>query len=475
MAEISIWWIRRDLRLANNHAITAATSSSNQTIPLFIIDPLLVNSNRTGLKRLEFLYAGLTELDRSLRERGSRLVVRTGEPLEVLRSLIVESGAGRIFVEADYSSYARKRDNNVSQNLPLAITGSPGMADPDQVLKSDGSPYTVFTPYKKSWLSVILPLINHNLPAPEHIQSPKNIFSEDIPEVRKAGVAGQFPPGESEALKRLDIFTRSDNKNISRYSEQRNRMDLEGTSRLSPYLKFGMISADQAVTRAMEVIDSIPGMGDQKGAQTWLSELIWRDFYISIMYHFPLVSEMSFRADLRNIQWVNDRWEFEQWCHGQTGYPVVDAGMRQLDQTGWMHNRARMITASFLVKDLLVDWRWGETWFMEHLIDGDPAANNGGWQWTAGTGTDAAPYFRIFNPVTQGKKFDPEGAFVRRWVPELANVPVNYIHTPWEMPLNIQSDSGCRIGTDYPEPLVEHSYARKRALETYKMAKDVKR
>lgn len=474
MAEISIWWVRRDLRLANNHALTAATRSSERTIPLFIIDPLLVNSNRTGLKRLEFLYAGLAELDRSLRKRGSRLVVRTGEPLEVLGSLIVESGAGRIFAEADYSSYARKRDNNVSKNLPLAITGSPGFANPDQVLKPDGSYYTVFTPYKKRWLSVILPFLNHNLPAPEHIASPQNIFSEYIPEVRKTGVTGQFVPGESEALKCLDLFTSGDNKNISRYSEQRDRMDLEGTSRLSPYLKFGMISAGQAVNRAVEVIDSVPGIGDQKGAQTWLSELIWRDFYISIMYHFPLVSEMSFRADLRDIQWVNDRWEFEQWCHGQTGYPVVDAGMRQLDQTGWMHNRARMITASFLVKDLLVDWRWGEAWFMEHLIDGDPAANNGGWQWTAGTGTDAAPYFRIFNPVTQGKKFDPAGAYVRRWVPELANVPDKYIHTPWEMPLNIQSASGCRIGTDYPEPLVEHSYARKRALETYKLAKEVK-
>lgn len=472
MLNISIWWIRRDLRLANNPALTAALNFSKQVIPLFIIDPKLTNSNRLGQKRLDFLWGGLADLDRSLRERGSYLVIRTGPPLEILHTLIEESGAARIFAEADFSPYARQRDKEVSKYLPLELKGSPGVSAPGQVLKPDGSPYTIFTPYKKRWMSIILPLKNQILKAPEHIETVDNIFGEAIPVVSNSYGNGQFTPGESEALKRFERFTDSASGDIFRYSEHRDRMDLNGTSRLSPYFKFGMISARQAVNKAVELIDSATGSSAQKGAETWLSELIWRDFYLSIMHHYPEVSKVSFREELRNIRWVNNEWEFEQWCQGLTGYPVVDAGMRQLAQTGWMHNRARMITASFLVKDLLVDWRWGEAWFMKNLIDGDPASNNGGWQWSAGTGTDAAPYFRIFNPITQGKKFDPAGVYVRRWVPELEKVPDKYIHAPWEMPLEIQTSCNCQIGKDYPEPIIDHRFARQRVLETYKRAKD---
>ena len=471
MQAISIWWIRRDLRLSDNHTLNAAINYSEQVVPLFIIDPKLVSSERVGSKRLEFLWGGLAELDRSLRERGSRLVIRKGSPLEILTTVIDECGASKIFAEADYSAYARQRDKKIAQNLPLVLMGSPGVSAPGQVLKLDGSPYTVFTPYKKRWLSEVLPLDSDILPVPEQIKSPDKLFGEDISNRLNSADTIGFLPGENEALQRLQRFTRIDNGAIFMYSAERDRMDLEGTSKLSPYLKFGMISASRAVSNAVELIDSVPGGTAQKGAGTWLNELIWRDFYFSIMYHFPFVANKSFRADLRNIRWVNSKWEFEQWYQGRTGYPVVDAGMRQLAQTGWMHNRARMITASFLVKDLLIDWRWGEAWFMKQLIDGDPAANNGGWQWTAGTGTDAAPYFRIFNPVTQGIKFDPSGVYIRRWVPELQNVPDKYIHKPWEMPVDTQLSCGCRIGTDYPEPLVDHIFARQRALETYKTAK----
>jgi deoxyribodipyrimidine photo-lyase len=209
-------------------------------------------------------------------------------------------------------------------------------------------------------------------------------------------------------------------------------------------------------------------MRPRKGAETWLNELIWREFYMMVLYHHPDVLEHEFQANLRGIPWHNDEAEFAAWCGGRTGYPVVDAAMRQLVTTGWMHNRARMIVASFLVKDLLVDWRWGERFFMQHLVDGDPAANNGGWQWTSGVGTDAAPYFRVFNPCLQGVKFDPEGVYVRRYVPELVRVPIKYIHEPWKMPPEVQRGSGCLIGQDYPFPIVDHALARERVLAAYK-------
>jgi deoxyribodipyrimidine photo-lyase len=225
------------------------------------------------------------------------------------------------------------------------------------------------------------------------------------------------------------------------------------------------------VVAALEAIAAAPDAEASKGAETWLNELIWREFYVHILYHFPHVLQQSFRTNLRAIPWENDGEAFAAWCEGQTGYPVVDAAMRQLVETGWMHNRARMIVASFLVKDLLIDWRWGEHYFMQQLVDGDSASNNGGWQWTAGTGTDAAPYFRIFNPVLQGKKHDPQGAYVRRWVPALAQVPDRFIHQPWKIPSDVQQKAGCIIGQDYPAPIVDHAWARERTLAAYAQAR----
>ncbi len=245
-------------------------------------------------------------------------------------------------------------------------------------------------------------------------------------------------------------------------------MDLEGTSQLSPYLRLGMLSARQAAWAARQVSDFAETMTDREGVETWLNELIWREFYVSILFHFPFVRSKAFKAGFRQIHWRVDQAGLAAWKSGLTGYPVVDAAMRQLKATGWMHNRARMITASFLTKDLLIDWREGERFFMQQLLDGDPASNNGGWQWTAGTGTDAAPYFRVFNPVLQGQKFDPQGNYVRQWVPELAKVPTKILHTPWEMPLEIQKQVDCLIGRDYPAPIVDHAMARKRVLQAYK-------
>jgi len=245
-------------------------------------------------------------------------------------------------------------------------------------------------------------------------------------------------------------------------------MDLNGTSGLSPYLRFGMLSAKQAAWAAREADARAKDAVARQGAETWLNELIWREFYAMILYRFPHVLRTAFRPALRSIHWRDDPAGFPAWAEGRTGYPVVDAAMRQLNATGWMHNRARMIVASFLVKDLLIDWQQGERYFMQHLLDGDPASNNGGWQWSAGTGTDAAPYFRVFNPVLQGKKFDPYGAYVRRWVPELSAVPDAFIHTPRSMPLDVQAQVGCVIEKNYPAPIIDHSMARQRVLEAYR-------
>ena len=247
-------------------------------------------------------------------------------------------------------------------------------------------------------------------------------------------------------------------------------MDLEGTSQLSPYFRFGMLSARRAANEVFQLIHSARDANSLKGCQTWLNELIWREFYTSILYHFPNVQKEAFQEKMRGISWRQSEEDLQRWKDGLTGYPVVDAAMRQLSQTGWMHNRARMIAASFLVKDLLINWQEGESWFMENLLDGDPASNNGGWQWTAGVGTDAAPYFRIFNPVSQGKKFDPRGDYVRRYLPELRKVPAQFIHEPWLMPLDVQQAAGAIIGRDYPGPMVDHSKVRIQTLAAYKTA-----
>jgi deoxyribodipyrimidine photo-lyase len=331
---------------------------------------------------------------------------------------------------------------------------------------------TVFTPYSRRWNSLAPPRPSDVLPAPSRISTPSAVHSLPLPAVPELPSTVPFLPGESEAQRRLRAFTSGADPPIYRYAEMRDRIDLEATSRLSPYMRFGMLSARQAALAALGAAEAAPGDSARRGAQAWLNELIWREFYVSILYYFPHVLERSFRANLQSIPWANDEEEFGAWCKGQTGYPIVDAAMRQLLASGWMHNRARMIVASFLVKDLLIDWRWGERYFMQHLVDGDPAANNGGWQWTAGTGTDAAPYFRVFNPVLQAQKYDPERRYVRRWVPELGRVPDRFIHTPWRMGADLQQKSGCVIGQDYPAPIVDHAWARERALAAYRAARE---
>jgi deoxyribodipyrimidine photo-lyase len=474
----AIWWIRRDLRLADNQALASALAHASCVIPTFVLDPALLDSPYTGDKRVAFLFGGLRQLDADLRARGSRLLIRRGQPLAELAGLLEESGATGIFAEEDHSPYARQRDNGVAKELPLHLTGGVTVHPPGAVRKADGQPYTVFTPFSRAWKALPLPSKRDVLVSPAALPAVPDLVSLPLPNSPPLPAGVPFPPGEAEAQRRLAAFVEGEDPPIYRYAQDRNRLDLEGTSQLSPYLRFGMVSARQAVVSARTAAAAAAG-GDgnsaqrSKGPETWLSELIWREFFVHILHHFPRVRGASFRAEYDKIAWENDAEAFAAWCEGRTGYPVVDAAMRQLLLTGWMHNRARMIVASFLVKDLLVDWRWGERFFMQHLVDGDPAANNGGWQWTAGTGTDAAPYFRIFNPILQGKKHDPDGTFVRHWLPELARVPDRLLHAPWEMPEEVQREAGCIIGQDYPAPDVDHAWARERTLAAYARAREV--
>lgn len=466
----AVWWIRRDLRLYDNQALDAALRTGNSIVPVFVLDPTLLDSPYVGPKRLSFLFTGLRLLDQDLLERGSRLIVRRGDPIRELTRVCEESQAGTIFAEPDYSTYACRRDAPAGRLLPVKWVGSPALRSPGSVLKADGQPYVVYTPFSRTWQEAPPPERSARLPSPKRLTTPVGLASEPIPDNPALDPQIPFKPGEKSARESLQAFVEGENAPVYQYGRRRDRLDLPGTSQLSPYLRFGMLSIREAVTSAYEAINSARDREERRGAQTWLNELIWRDFYLHILYHFPRVRRENFRYP--HIRWQNDGEQFADWCSGQTGYPVIDASMRQLAATGWMHNRARMIVASFLTKDLLIDWRWGEQWFMRHLVDGDPAANNGGWQWSAGTGTDAAPYFRIFNPISQSEKHDPQGEHIRCWIPELKKVPDEYLHAPWKMPETIQTQAGCRIGRDYPLPIVDHSWARERVLDTYSQAKD---
>ncbi len=449
----SIWWLRRDIRLSDNLALQAALQHG-PVIPAFVLDPHLLAV--TPARRQNFLFNGLRTLELELNQRGSPLIVRHGAPESVLAELLAQTGAQAIYAEEDFTPYARARDARVTRTLPLKLIHGQTTLHPLLVHKAGGAPYTVFTPFARAW-KTLLPSDLGPLPALDSLPPLPPLTSEPLPVAPEQPL---FPSGEAEAQRRLQNFI---SNQIYNYAGERNRMDLEGTSALSPYLRFGMLSMRQAVAAAQLAIRSAPGPAQLASAETWLNELIWREFYIYILYHFPRVSRTPFNPTLANIPWRAAGTDFEAWCAGQTGVPVVDAGMRQLAASGWMHNRARMITASYLVKDLLINWQLGERWFMQNLLDGDPAANNGGWQWTAGTGTDAAPYFRIFNPLLQSRKFDPHAAYIRTWVPELAGLPEDTIHAPWEKGLSIPGYP--------PRPLIEHTLVKERTLRAYHHSK----
>ncbi|MCU0505796.1 MAG: DNA photolyase family protein [Chloroflexi bacterium] len=462
---VTLLWLRRDLRLRDHPALAAALGRGGSVVPVFVLDPRLVGGPRSSANRTWFLLESLREVAAGLAARGAPLVVRTGHPEDVIPALAEEAGASAVVASRDVSPFARARDRAVGEALAAAgrrlhLERGLLVAEPEEVHTDDGRPVTVFTPFSRRWAAVPR---RTRVPTPDAIPSlpAGTLAGEALPAspVPTADPALLPRPGETAAHERLARWVAS--AELPAYADGRDRLDQDGTSRLSADLKFGTLSP-------LEVLLATEGPGD--GRRVFVAELCWREFYAHILWHFPHVVRGAYRPAYDAIAWADDPGGLAAWREGRTGYPVVDAAMRQLAASGWMHNRARMIAASFLAKDLLVDWRAGEAHFMTHLVDADVGSNNGGWQWTAGTGTDAAPYFRIFNPVSQGRKSDPSGAYVRRWVPELARVPDAFLHEPWAMPPDVQAAAGCVIGRDYPAPIVDHALARQRALAAYAAA-----
>jgi deoxyribodipyrimidine photo-lyase len=464
MSEVILLWLRRDLRLTDHTALNAAIDRGAQIIPVFIFDPQLLRGRHFSPARLDFLLATLGALDKRLREFGARLIIRTGQPAAILPALVQETGAAAVHTSRDYSPFAIARDRAAAGALtvPLRLFEDALIQPPEAVTKADGTPYTVFTPFYRVWQALPAPEPDERRLRPVDFADAAAIWSEPLPSLAAFGVASDVPlpkAGEAGARRLLTDFTSGP---ISDYGDGRNRLggpvwmdESVGTSSLSPYLRFGALSPRQALAAARQARGSAHSANARRSAESWISELAWREFYASILFHFPQVLKGTFKPQFASLDWRHSPDELDRWKAGMTGFPVVDAAMRQLASAGWMHNRARMIVASFLTKDLLHYWAEGEAYFMQRLLDGDPASNNGGWQWTAGTGTDAQPFFRIFNPMLQSQRYDPDGAYIRRWVPELRDTPAQFIHAPWQM---------AAPPRQYPPPMVDHFMARDRAL-----------
>ncbi len=460
--DVSVIWFRRDLRV-RDHPALAAAAAHTECVPLFVFDPRLLTEGRfPSAIRTRFMMGCLAELDAALRELGGRLVVRFGRPEEEVATLCREVGAEDLYFTADVSPWARARDQRVVDALgdirPHAMPGACVVDDPAAIRTKQDRAYTVFTPFARTWRTVERRAV---LQAPRQLSTPAAIEAGTLPSLEQLGMdeppsPGTFPPGEQAAREQLERFLRT---GLQQYSEGRDAPK-GGSSRLSPYLRWGCLSALSLDTRVSEM--------DGTGPDDYRTELAWRDFYSAVLIHFPHVTRLEYIERFRQLEWADPAEHLGAWTEGQTGYPLVDAGMRQLAHEGWMHNRVRMVVGSFLTKDLHLDWREGERVFMERLLDGDMAANNGGWQWIASTGTDPKPYFqRLFNPVTQQERFDPDGEYVRRWCPELERVPAPRLSKPWTMSPEEQEAAGCRIGEDYPAPIVDHAVERRRAVERY--------
>ena len=451
----SLVWLRRDLRLLDNTALSEATLNSESVALVFVFDTQILNKLKKTDKRISFIYDTLIELDAELNKYGSKLIIKYGDPIELIPKLVKKLKVDALFYNEDYESYSIKRDSKVSSlvkkdNVEINSFKDHVIFSGNEVLKGDGSPYQVFTPYKKQWLKklskryVEIKKVNKNFISGKITEKYSDNPSISDLGFERAEYYYRFQhPGRKNAVKQLKSFS----EQVNSYNKDRDFPALDGTSGLSVHLRFGTISVRECVRMAIK--------SRSKGNEIWLSEIVWRDFYHMILVKFPHVRDKCFKPKCDKLIWKTSSTHFKKWCKGETGFPIVDAAMRQLNHTGWMHNRLRMIVASFLTKDLLVDWKKGEAYFAEKLQDFDFAANNGGWQWSASTGCDAQPYFRVFNPELQSRRFDPEGEFIKKWVPELMNCSKKEIHAPTEV-------------KGYPRQVVDHQEQKAKAIAMFK-------
>jgi len=447
----AIVWFRRDLRVHDHPALRAALEAHERVVPAFCLDDRLLHGRHASGPRTQFMLECLSDLDSAL----GGLVIRHGRPEEEIPKLAGETGAEEVHFTGDVSPFARKRQDRLGG---LEFVAHPGLSVVDDVKgieTQQGRPYTVFSPFYRNWVG---------LPRREVLGRPPalNIGKGQVPKLADLGleqeVSNPLRGGETAGRVRLDRWMKD---GVADYTHNHDQLGADKTSRLSAYLHFGCVSP-------REVEEWLPRGA---GPDAFRRQLCWRDFYHHVIYHFPRNAKSEFQERYRGtIKWSYAEKAFERWCQGQTGFPLVDAGMRQLLREGWMHNRARLVVGSFLTKDLGIDWRWGERWFMRLLIDGDEANNNGNWQWIASVGVDPQPAFRrIYNPVLHMERFDADGSYVRRYVPELREVPDRYLREPCEMPREVQDEAGCAIGSDYPWPMVDHREARQEALERYRV------
>ena len=426
--EVNVFWFRRDLRVHDNHALFQALTSGKPVLPIFIFDPNILDKlDKPFDLRVQFIHETIESLQQSFAQVGSSIQVYYNTPIDVFKTLLDTYQLSAVFTNHDYEPFALERDTQIesmlsTQGVSFNTFKDQVIFEKSEVIKDDGTPYTVFTPYSRKWKARLL----HN-PLPSFPSESKLAACYATPSKLVVSLEHMGFSKKNHDFPVLEFPTQV----VSKYGEQRNFPAIDGTSKLGVHLRFGTIS-----------IRALAAFAESR-SEVFLNELIWRDFYHMILWNFPRVGKgFSFKRAYDDIEWRNDVDDFEKWCTGQTGYPIVDAGMRELLNTGFMHNRVRMITASFLTKHLLIDWRWGEAWFAKHLLDFDLAANNGGWQWAAGSGCDAAPYFRVFNPALQTEKFDKQGTYIRKWVPEFDTLT-------------------------YVQPMVQHEFARKRCLDTY--------
>ena len=474
----SLVWLRRDLRAFDHAALHHALTSSNMVYCAFVFDDAILAPLPREDRRVEFIHASLAELDAELRQLGGHLIVRHAAAAEEIVRLAAELEVDAVFANGDYEPQAIARDAVVAARLEQ--DGRQFFDFKDQVIfeKSEvltlaGQTFSVFTPYKNAWLKRMAAVPECLAPWPiepyaaKLAPAPPGHRLPSLDEIGFQPANLPIPAGMSGAATLFEDFI----GRIGAYDEARNYPAVKGASYLSMHLRFGTLSVRHLVRTVNQLV---AGGAGGAGAPVWLSELIWREFYAQILFHHPRVTEHAFKPAYDAIEWETGGAAdeaFAAWCEGRTGYPLVDAAMAQLNQTGYMHNRLRMVTACFLVKDLGIDWRWGERYFALHLNDFDLAANNGGWQWAASTGCDAQPYFRIFNPVTQSEKFDAQGRFIRRYLPQLAPLGDKEIHAPWLAPRMLLEEKGIRLGRDYPEPIVDHAEARARTLARYAVVK----